>query len=170
MIYLRTLVYILIHKWYVMLESFKMGNYWRGITHDMSKFRPSEFIHYAKYFNGDYPTLTELENTEDYFKVDTKEGVAAKFDYAWLYHIHRNKHHWQHWVLYYDDGESTTLCMPVKYVKEMVADWLAMQRYLFNGGLDDTREWYLDNRSNMQLHTLTEDLVEKLLGVEYNEG
>jgi len=52
--YILYLKYIIRHKWYVGIECFKMGVYWRGITHDLSKFLPSEFIPYAKYFYGDY--------------------------------------------------------------------------------------------------------------------
>ena len=53
--YYKYLQYVIKHKYYVMIECFKVGLYWRGLVHDMSKFRPSEFIPYARYFYGDYP-------------------------------------------------------------------------------------------------------------------
>lgn len=31
--------------------------------------------------------------------------VVENFNRAWLLHIHRNPHHWQHWVLINDDPE-----------------------------------------------------------------
>lgn len=50
--YLKYLRYLLRHKWYVGIECFKRGLYWRGIIHDMSKFRPAEFIPYTNFFYG----------------------------------------------------------------------------------------------------------------------
>lgn len=31
------------HKWLVMKHCFRLGLYWRGLTHDLSKYMPSEF-------------------------------------------------------------------------------------------------------------------------------
>jgi len=38
--YLKYLKYLLRHKWFVMLECFKEGLFWLGLTHDLSKFSP----------------------------------------------------------------------------------------------------------------------------------
>ena len=43
---------ICIHKYYVGKYCFKMGMYWQGITHDLSKFSPIEFFESAKYYQG----------------------------------------------------------------------------------------------------------------------
>jgi hypothetical protein len=50
--YLKYLLYVLEHKWNVGIECLKMGMPLHALTHDLSKFRPSEFIPYAKYFYG----------------------------------------------------------------------------------------------------------------------
>ena len=42
--YLKYLSYVLRHKWFVMLACFKVKLFWQGITHDLSKFLPDEFI------------------------------------------------------------------------------------------------------------------------------
>lgn len=38
----KTITY---HKYLVMQGCFKVGLYWQGIFHDMSKYSPSEFAH-----------------------------------------------------------------------------------------------------------------------------
>lgn len=93
--YWKYLKYIVKHKYYVMIECFKMGIYWRGLTHDMSKFLPSEFFPYANYFYGNYPKL--------------KEQVEYEFTVAWLKHQKRNPHHWQYWLLINDDSSNSYL-------------------------------------------------------------
>lgn len=74
--YLRT---VLRHKWFVLLEAYKLGILWRGLMHDLSKLRPDELIPYTKYFSYEYGTQPE--------------GIKRVFDIAWLKHQHRNKHH-----------------------------------------------------------------------------
>jgi len=87
MIYLRFLWSLLRHKWFVFVECCRLGIPWLGIIHDLSKFLSSEFIPYARNFYGDYP------------------DVKQAFDVAWLHHQKANKHHWQYWLLQYDNGE-----------------------------------------------------------------
>jgi len=53
--------YIIRHKWFVFLECGKRGLVWRGITHDLSKLRPSEWAPYADYFYG--PELPSIKDT-----------------------------------------------------------------------------------------------------------
>ena len=40
------------HKLLVMQGCFKVGLYWQGITHDLSKYTPTEFLNGIKYFQG----------------------------------------------------------------------------------------------------------------------
>ena len=40
------------HKLLVMQGCFKVGLYWQGITHDISKYTPTEFLTGAKYCQG----------------------------------------------------------------------------------------------------------------------
>ena len=49
--------------------------------HDMSKNTPDEYKPYDDYFYG-----------------EQTPAVIEAFNRAWLMHIHRNPHHWQHWV------------------------------------------------------------------------
>lgn len=49
-----------------------------------------------------------------------------KLKYAWLHHQHKNKHHWEYWVV--DPVSKQALPMPRKYLIEMVCDWRSFSR------------------------------------------
>jgi hypothetical protein len=160
--YWQYLKYILRHKWFVFSECRKDGITWRGITHDLSKFRPSEFIPYARYFYGDYPEYKSGVTTK--YPHLFKEDIGRHFDKAWLKHIHRNPHHWQHWLLQEDDGDLKNIPIPPKVLKEMVCDWRGAGRAI--AGTDETPAWYLENMTNISLEFMSQKFVEKRLGVE----
>jgi hypothetical protein len=154
------------HKWFVFLECCKLGIPWTGIVHDWSKFLPSEWFGYARYFYGNYLPLAKIPGDwRD--RVFSKEDVAVQFDVAWLHHQHRNKHHWQRWLLTLDsarsDGKLTALPMPPRYRKEMLADWHGAGRAYGNS---NTKQWYLENKDQMTLHPATRTWIEKQLGVQ----
>jgi len=152
------------HKWFVFVECCKLGIPWLGIIHDWSKFTPSEIVGYARYFYGGYQPLAAIPG-DWRFRVLSKEDVARQFDVAWLHHQHRNKHHWQRWLLTLDsarsDGKLIALPMPDRYRREMLADWYGAGRAYGN---PDTPSWYLNNREQMILHEETQDWIEKQLG------
>ena len=50
--YLLFFIDVIEHKWRVFLECCRLGIPWLGITHDLSKFLPGEFIAYANYRYG----------------------------------------------------------------------------------------------------------------------
>lgn len=62
-------------------------------AHDQSKNEPDEYEAYDAYFYG---------NNRSY-------EVVQRYQRAWLLHIHRNPHHWQHWILIHDDMEGGEL-------------------------------------------------------------
>lgn len=150
--YLR---YLVRHKIYVARECFKLGLVWRGLVHDLSKFRPSEFMPYARYFYGK-------------IKDDTKE----KFDKAWLYHQKRNPHHWQFFILVHDDGGPDTIMeMPEKYRKEMLADWVGAGKAQgkvspINDPFFECRVWYYKKKDNIKLGKNTRSYIEEALAVK----
>jgi hypothetical protein len=95
----------------VFVECWKEGLYFQGITHDLSKFLPTEFLPYAKkFFSGKALSLED----------------ELKWKYAWLHHQHKNKHHWEHWVV--NPNAKQALPMPQKYIIEMVCDWRSFSR------------------------------------------
>ncbi len=168
---LRYLRYLFWHKLYVFVECLKMGLLWQGLTHDLSKFRPSEWGPYLEYFYGDkYLSRENIVQVGGPHLVECyrilgcrfKEDVEADYDWAWLLHQHRNPHHWQFYILREDLGWERVLPMPDRYRKEMLADWKGAGRAL---GKPDTRAWYLKNRCHIRLYPDTQAWIEERLGV-----
>ena len=153
----RYLWYVTRHRWFVMVECFRVGLYWRGLTHDLSKFSPSEWFAYADHFYGTRMG-TQRDSTGYYKPTDT--GDLA-FDLAWLHHANSNDHHWQWWCQPTDDDRLKTHCMSKTAVLEMVCDWRGASRA--QGSKSTISEWYAANGQKMILHTATRGLVEDLL-------
>ena len=158
MSYFRYLRYIVRHKWFVMLECFKYGLYWQGLTHDLSKFLPSEFIPYARYFYGSKVGMNRGRDETGYYKPTDTGDIA--FDFAWLLHQKRNRHHWQWWCLPEDEGGLKVLEMPLKYRAEMLCDWRGAGRAQRN---PNTIKWYEKNRNRMILGMATQIWIEQQL-------
>jgi hypothetical protein len=142
--YLKYFQQLLKHKWYVMIECFREGLFWRGLAHDLDKFLPSQFIAYVNYYYGG------------------KDKEA--FDRAWNYHKTRNKHHWQYWLLP-DGGVSE---MPYPYNVEMFCDWVGAGRARGklspkNDRYFEVRNFYRKKKEKMMLHENTRKWVENKL-------
>ena len=117
------------------------------MAHDASKDDPDEYEAYDKYFYGG----------------NRSYSVVMEFNKAWLMHIHKNPHHWQHWVLINDDPKEGTKCieMPFKYILEMICDWWAFS--WDKGNLYEIFDWYDEHKDYMKLHTDTRKTVESIL-------
>ena len=137
--HLQYLAYLLRHKALVLGECARCGLRRRGLVHDLSKFRPSEWGPYVERFHGD-------------------GGGGEAFSRAWQHHANRNSHHWQYWVMG-SVGKDRVLDMPAQDVREMVADWIAMGR----ARSTCARQWYESNRGQMVLSPRTQQEVERLL-------
>lgn len=148
--HLKYLNYVIRHKWYVFQECCKQSIIWRGIIHDMSKLYPSEWKPYVDYFYGE---------TKNYY--GNCNDIDTCFDVAWLKHQNRNKHHWQYWVLMKDNGSIYPLDMPMKYVKEMYADWVGANRATRNKLT--VKQWYEKNKNKMMMSDKTKEEIKKLL-------
>lgn len=149
------------HKLLVMQGCFKAGLYWQGLTHDLSKYSPVEFLSGVKYYQGDRsPNNAEREAT----------GVTL----AWLHHKGRNKHHLEYWIDYGLDEHHymTGMKMPERYVVEMFADRIAAcktyqkDKYTQRSAL----EYFLKGRGHYMLHPETEALLHKLLYILAEKG
>ena len=68
------------HKLLVMKYCFECGLYQQGLTHDLSKYSPTEFIPGCIYYQGDHSP-------------NEAERAARGYSSAWLHHKGRNKHH-----------------------------------------------------------------------------
>lgn len=116
-------------------------------AHDESKTKADEYDAYDAYFYGN----------------NKSHKVVQDFNMAWLKHIHRNPHHWQHWILVNDDpGEGTIVMdMPYKYIVEMICDWWAFS--WAKGNLNEIFSWYDEHKAHMQLSEKTRETVELIL-------
>ncbi len=175
MLYLKYLKYLVFHKYYVGIECFKKGLYFQGIVHDWSKFLPGEFVIYAKYFYGDYPSIYDIKkNLRNYFLLfgkDYKEVIEKDFNFAWLKHQHRSPHHWQHWVLRQDSGFTMCLDIPDHYITEMICDWIGAGKSTHGGvgGIEEAIEWYFDNKDKIMLSERTRKRLEVSMS-NWNKG
>jgi hypothetical protein len=148
--YLKYLNYLIKHKWYVMIECFTFGLIYQGIMHDISKFRPKEFFSYAEYFYG-------------------KGKNKLDFNYAWLHHQKKNKHHWQYWMLQEDSGKIVLLEMPFKYVIEMLCDWRSAgivktgKKSSENDRYDEVKKWFRKNERKIKIHPKTKEVIYAVL-------
>lgn len=173
--HLKYLKYVIRHKWFVFVACCRYGIVWRGLVHDLSKFRPSEWFPYVNYFYG---TPYSNEESRQCFTatggiLPTLEDYKKAFDIAWLRHQQRNDHHWQNWILRNDDGTSVIIEMPRKCVLEMLADWEGAGRAINGGpqGSAETSRWYKKNYLRIQIHPRTRAFVnDKLLVDGPEEG
>jgi len=147
--------YVVRHKWFVFLEAWKLGIVWCGIVHDLSKFRPSEWFPYVHYFYG--PKFGGRDETGYYRPTDTGDDA---FDFAWLLHQKRNRHHWQWWLLPEDEGGLKVMPMDQTSLLEMLADWYGAGRAQKT---TSSIEWYHKHRGHMTLETETRVQVERML-------
>ena len=98
------------HKLLVMEGCFQVGLYRQGLTHDMSKYSPTEFFRGVRYYQGTHSP-------------NAAERIDKGYSEAWMHHKGRNRHHYEYWP----DMNLTTLRyeavpMPRKYLVEMVMD------------------------------------------------
>lgn len=145
--YLAYLKYVLIHKWYVLLEGRKLQvPMYRLIIHDWDKFLPNMFVSYAQaFYNQD--------------GIKKKEMSSLAFEYAWNGHEKINKHHWQYWLLVKDTGDLVPLPIPDKHRREMLADWNGVSRVF---GVNDSKSWYDKQPEKMKekIHPETRQWIE----------
>jgi hypothetical protein len=142
----KYLKYLLRHKWYVAVECWKCGLYIHAFTHDLSKFRPFEWFDYANYFYGKHDPL-----------------VQYNFNIAWLKHQHRNKHHWQYWVLHEDEGATKKIEMPYRVVLQMACDWIGASKAI-RGKDAKPSEWYAKVKGGTIMNANSRKDFEQLIG------
>jgi hypothetical protein len=126
---------------------------WQLIIHDWTKLAPLEFIAYANWFHRTSTPYSVEETT-----------LLNNFNYAWLNHIHRNKHHWNWWIYASDQEGVRVIRMEEKYLREMIADWKSVGMCL-KGDPENAKSWYLERKDTMSLHPQTRNRVEFLLGI-----
>ena len=138
------------HKRLVMQGCFRVGLYWQGLTHDLSKYSPTEFKVGAKYYLGDRsPNSAERHD----------KGYST----AWMHHKGRNKHHYEYWTdLSLETGRYESCIMPRKYLVEMVMDRRAACMTYQRDRYTDASPWEYFDKSREQ--SLMHPELKKQLG------
>ena len=150
------------HRRLVRKGCFQVGLYWQGLTHDLSKYHPSEFLVGAKYYQG-----TRSPNNAE------REDIG--YSSAWLHHKGRNKHHYEYWIDYSLRAKPAGMrpCpMPDKYIAEMVMDRIAACKTYQGEAYTDKNplEYYLQGKDPAPLHPYTRKNLEHLLRMLAERG
>ncbi len=135
------------HKLLVAKGCFRVGLYWQGLIHDLSKYGPSEFLIGAKYYQG-----TRSPNNAE------REQIG--YSSAWLHHKGRNKHHYEYWIDYSSHsipGGMAPVPMPDRYIAEMLMDRIAASKVYKGKAYDDScpLQYYYQGTDKAPLHPYT---------------
>lgn len=102
------------HRKLVRKACSKMGIFWQGLTHDLSKYSITEML-ICKYYSG---KRSPHQNARD----------ILGYSPSWIHHYHTNKHHHMFWIDETETGELIPIKMPYRYVIESVADMLGASK------------------------------------------
>lgn len=147
------------HKFHVAKYCFAAGLYKQGITHDLSKFSPTEFLESIKYYQGDSSPILAAKDDMGY-------------SLAWQHHKGRNLHHYEYWQDDFDHG-GHPLKMPFRYALELVCDYLgAGEAYMGKSfSFKAEYDWWIDKKSKpIAMHPQTMAFVEAMLYEIKNEN
>ena len=148
------------HKWLVMEGCFRIGLYWQGLTHDLSKYSPTEFWVGARYYQGDRSP-------------NAAERAEKGYSEAWMHHKGRNRHHYEYWTdMSRQSGTYEAIPMPRKYLAEMVMDRrAACMTYQGKAYKDDSALIYFDrSREKALMHPQTQRELRHILVMLAEKG
>ncbi len=138
---------------------FRAGLIWQGLTHDLSKYSPSEFIAGARFYQGN-------------MSPQVKERVVLGYSAAWLHHKGRNKHHFEYWRDVDKTGKNAPVKMPAKYFGEMICDRVAACRiYLGKNYTQRSALEYFERRTDVgYMHPETASELKRFLTLIAEKG
>ncbi len=148
------------HRWLVRQGCFRIGLYWQGLVHDLSKYAPTEFLVGARLYQGNRsPNAAERD----------EKGYSE----AWMHHKGRNRHHWEYWTdMHPLTKRYEAVPMPRKYLAEMVMDRRAAcmvyqgEKYTSGSAL----EYYLKSKERLLMHEKTKQELEYILTMLRDKG
>ena len=128
------------HRKWVRRYCWKQGLFWQGLTHDLSKYSPTEFFESVKYYQGTSSPIDACKKAN---------GVS----YAWMHHKGRNPHHYEYWQDSFDRGGQPVL-MPYKYFVEEMCDFIGAARAYLGKDFSYVKEeeWWKKKRENCAMH------------------
>lgn len=149
------------HRRLVRHECFKLGLYWQGLTHDLSKYSPTEFFRGVRYYQGFRSPIVGERN---------ERGISE----AWMHHKGRNKHHYEYWTDYSKETDNflEPVKMPVNYFAESVADRIAACKIYQGDKYTDASpyEYFVRRDKARHMHIETYKELEKVLIMLKDEG
>lgn len=148
------------HRFLVMTGCFRVGLYWQGLTHDLSKYSPTEFLTGARYYQGTRsPNAAERED----------KGWSV----AWMHHKGRNRHHYEYWTdMDIQTGHYVSVPMPRKYLVEMVMDRrAACMTYQGKAYTDKAPlEYFMKSKERQRMHPQLQQELEHILTMLQDQG
>ena len=148
------------HRFIVMAGCFRVGLYWQGLTHDLSKYSPTEFLQGARYYQGvRSPNAAERE--------------VKGYSEAWMHHKGRNRHHYEYWTdMNMERRVYESVPMPRKYLVEQVMDRRAA--CIVYQGKDYTPasplNYFLKSRERSLMHPQNQRELEHILTMLRDQG
>ena len=148
------------HRRLVRYYCLRLGLVWQGLTHDLSKYSPTEFWRSARYYQG-YRSPNDQERKEN--------GVSL----SWLHHKGRNRHHFEYWT----DVNPVTrqyapLEMPTRFFVEMCMDRIAASSTYLGKDYPDGAplEYLLRAGDNRWMHPVTARKLRYILTMLRDRG
>ena len=156
---IRHFITITRHRLLVCRYCFKAGLIWQGLTHDLSKYSPSEFFAGARFYQGN-------------MSPQVKERLVLGYSAAWLHHKGRNKHHFEYWRDVDKTGANAPVKMPAKYFGEMICDRVAASRiYLGKNYTNRSALEYFERRTDVgYMHPETAEKLRYFLTLIAEKG
>ncbi|WP_395150940.1 DUF5662 family protein [uncultured Allofournierella sp.] len=149
------------HKWLVFCNCARIGLVWQGITHDLSKYSPAEFIPGVRYFQGNRSPNDAQRQAE---------GCST----AWLHHKGRNRHHLEYWIDYDPAGSGQMVGnrIPLRLVAEMFCDRIAASKVYMKERYTDASPWeyYQRGKGHYILHPESREQLEWMLKLLKEQG
>jgi len=148
------------HRFIVMAGCFRVGLYWQGLTHDLSKYSPTEFLQGVRYYQGiRSPNAAERE--------------VKGYSEAWMHHKGRNRHHYEYWTdMNMERRVYESVPMPRKYLVEQVMDRRAA--CIVYQGKDYTPasplNYFLKSRERTLMHPQNQRELEHILTMLRDQG
>lgn len=148
------------HRHQVLIHCIKAGIPWRGLTHDLSKFSPTEFIPGVLCYQGNRSP-------------NEQERELYGFSKAWMHHKGRNRHHFEYWT---DYNTVTRRMEPVKmpdvFIFEMFCDRVAASKTYNKEKYNDSMplEYFLRAKHRRIIEAETSRKLELLLTMLRDKG
>lgn len=142
--------YVIKHKANIVKPMVEMNlPYSQALSHDISKFRPSEFSPYRNWFFG----------PEGRTAVEPSSKVFNTWRHAVQKHYKDNPHHWM------KVGKDPAK-VPIETKMESVADWYSVGKTLRGSrGYPTFKNWYIKRRDKLPVDNTTKTIIDYNLGL-----